>query len=123
LYYRFKGAGEFAKKMDLVGENYNLLHKLSGVKINNNNTKILGYIVDDRIYGYLYDKKWTHKNTNINEKTVNVEIPFMNGKYDLEIYDTDSGELLLTTEVIISNNKFSYSFSFKEDKAFILKEK
>ena len=37
-----------------------IIYCISLSKINNNNTKILGYIVDDRIYGYLYDK-WTHK--------------------------------------------------------------
>lgn len=123
LYYRFKGAGEFAKKMDLVGDEYNLLHKLSGVQVNNNNSKILGYQVDDRIYGYLYDKTWTHKNTNIGSKDVLVNIPHENGSYVLKLYDTDTGELLITENLEITNNTFSFTFNFTEDKAFILKRR
>lgn len=123
LYYRFKGAGEFSKKMDMVGISYNLLQSLNGVNVNNNNTKLIGYKIDERVYGYLYDKSWKYNNTNINDKNVKVEIPLSNGSYLLEIYDTDSGELIESINKEIINGKFSHTFTVREDKAFIIKEK
>lgn len=123
LYYRFKGAGEFAKNLNMVGDSYELLQKLSGVTLNNDNSALIGYKIDNRVYGYLYDKNWKYNYLNISNKNVKTVIPVNNGTYLLSIYDTDTGELIEELEVVITNKEFTYTFSFKEDKAFILKEK
>ena len=102
---------------------YELLQKLSGVTLNNDNSALIGYKIDNRVYGYLYDKNWKYNYLNISNKNVKTVIPVNNGTYLLSIYDTDTGELIEELEVVITNKEFTYTFSFKEDKAFILKEK
>ncbi len=122
LYYRFKGAGVYAKQMDMTGDSYTLLHKLSGVSLNNNNVGILGYIIDDRIYGYLADKRWTNKKPTVASKEVSVSIPFKNGSYIVDIYNTDTGEIMETKTIVISNQKLELNVTFVEDIAFIARQ-
>ena len=122
LYSNFKGAGAYAKEMDLSGKSYALLASQSGVSVSNSNTSIMGYNLNTRAYGYLYDKSWTYYNTNMsNKNNVSVTIPFNNGTYQLKIYDCDSGEVLETRNVNASSNKITFSVpSFRYDIAFII---
>lgn len=122
LYYRFKGAGAYAKQMNLVGTNYDLLHTLNGVTISNSQTGILGYRVDSRIYGYVFDRNWRHNYTSINTKTVSFTIPLPSGQYDMFMYDTDTGEITDTLTLIIQSGVAIFNLTFKEDTAFIILE-
>ena len=122
LYYRFKGAGAFAKLMDMVGTNYDQLKTLSGVTVTLNNVGILGYRIDNRVYGYAYDTEWRHNYTNINEKTASFTIPLASGNYEMTLYNTDTGEVIETRTLVISNGIASFNLTLTEDIAFIILE-
>jgi hypothetical protein len=119
LYYRFIGAGLFSKEMDMVGETYDLLHLLSGVTVSNNNTGLLGYRIDQRVYGYAFDNQWRHNFTTIADKTVNYQIPIPSGNYIMRVFNTDTGEVIETRN-LVSDGHIEFSLSFKEDIAFII---
>jgi len=122
LYYRFKGAGAFAQKMDMVGTNYDQLRLLSGVTVSLNNADLLGYRIDNRVYGYAYDTEWRYNYTTINEKTALFTIPLTSGNYELTIYNTDTGELIETRTLVITNGIAQFNLTFTEDIAFIILE-
>lgn len=122
LYYRFKGAGAFAKEMNMVGETYNQLNSLSGVTTSLSNVDILGYKIDNRVYGYAYDADWRHNYTTISEKTASFTIPLASGNYEMTIYNTDTGEIVETRTLTISNGMASFNLTLTEDIAFIILE-
>ena len=122
LYYRFIGAGKYSLEMDMVGESYERLNALFGVSVSNSQTGILGYKIDSRVYGYLYDVNWRHNNTNIGNKNISVTIPLENGFYVLSIYNTDTGEVVETRDVIATNQSLIFNVSLTEDLAFIILE-
>lgn len=122
LYYRFMGAGAFAQKMDMVGTTYDQLRLLNGVTTSLNNVGLLGYRIDQRVYGYAYDTEWRHNYTNINEKTANFTIPLTSGNYTMTIYNTDTGDVIETKPLIISNGIAQFSLTLTEDIAFTILE-
>lgn len=122
LYYRFKGAGAYAKNMDMVGTTYDQLRLLNGVTVSLNNADLIGYRIDNRVYGYAYDTEWKHNYTTINEKTVNFTIPLPSDQYTLTIYHTDTGEIIETKALVITNGIAQFSLTFTEDIAFIILE-
>ena len=81
LYYLYQGAATFASHMNLSGSDYSQLTKVSGVTVNRTNVRYLGYRFDNRIYGYLYDGSWTHRNYDniLTKNCVIIEIPFASG--------------------------------------------
>lgn len=120
LYHRFIGIGRFSQKMDMTGTTYDLLHKLSGVEVTRNQVGILGYRIDERVYGYLYDTLWRHNMTTVYDKTTTLVIPLANGIYTLDIYDTDTGDLLETRSIVATNGKVTFTITLAEDKAFTI---
>lgn len=121
LYHCFKGAGVFAKLLDLSGSDYSLLN---GVAVSNNsNINCIGYKFNDRIYGYVYDKAWTHNNTNMaNKANVCITIPFNNGTYTLTIYDTETGTAIGSSSVNVTNGTLTVNLgNVLYDLAFIVK--
>lgn len=121
LYYRFEGIGKFAQQLDMTSDTYQLLHKTNNVEVSHNQVSLLGYILDDRIYGYAFDNKWTYRSQASQQKTVNLNIPFKNGTYTLEIYNTDTGEIIDTMDLIINNGKAIFTLTLTDDCAFIIK--
>ncbi len=119
LYYRFEGIGKFSAEMDMVGTTYNRLNVLSGVSVAGGQSAILGYRIDSRVYGYIYDTTWRYDQTNTLVKTVNVTIPLMSGSYQLRIFNTDTGEVIQTSS-LISNGSVSFQVQVKDDIAFII---
>ncbi len=121
LYYRFEGIGKYSKEMDMVGNRYDLLNQLSGVSVSNSQTGLIGYRIDQRIYGYLFDKNWRYDRTDIGQKSVNVNIPIETGSYVLYIYNTDTGGIIETRN-INSNGQLQFALTLTEDIAFIILE-
>ncbi|MCK9289075.1 MAG: hypothetical protein M0P08_01700 [Acholeplasmataceae bacterium] len=119
LYFQFKGIGKFVKKMNMVSEKYQLLQTLKTVKVSSSQIKLIGYLLDDRSYGYLYHKDFKYNN-KVNEiKNVLVEIPFNNGNCLIEIYNTTTGEVEETLKMEVLNEKVSFKVNILSDKAFI----
>ncbi|MCF7931997.1 MAG: hypothetical protein K9K93_02400 [Acholeplasmataceae bacterium] len=121
LYHRFIGIGKFSRLMDMTGSNYDLLHKLEGVDVTRSQVGILGYRIDNRVYGYLYDTLWRHNMTTVYDKTTSVVIPLSNGSYTLELYDTDTGDLIESRSLTAVSGSVTFTVTLGEDKAFIIK--
>lgn len=120
LYYRFTGASKFSQNLDLTGSDYTLIQD-SNYNIDNSNVQIMGYKFNNRMYGYLYDKAWTFRNTSLVKKRIIVEIPFTNGTYTLSVYDTSTGDVILTKKITVSNNTLKLeNLEFTYDLAFII---
>ena len=124
LYYQFKGAGIFAKNMNLSGSDYALL--AGNASSSNSNVNVMGYYFNNRAYGYLYDKSWTYYNTNLVDKTGFVSMPMNNGTYEIRFYDTSTGLFIegSTITKTASGNVLTFDFpSFRYDVAFIVEAK
>ncbi|NLJ65671.1 MAG: hypothetical protein GX337_09885, partial [Christensenellaceae bacterium] len=92
---------------------------LKTVKVSSSQIKLIGYLLDDRSYGYLYHKDFKYNN-KVNEiKNVLVEIPFNNGNCLIEIYNTTTGEVEETLKMEVLNEKVSFKVNILSDKAFI----
>lgn len=124
LYSQFKGAGVFAKKMNLSGSDYSLLN--GNASTSNSNVNIIGYGFNTRAYGYLYDKSWTYYNTNMTEKSGFVSLPITDGTYEIRFYDTNTGALIegatITAQTSVGVLSFNFP-SFRYDVAFIVEAK
>jgi len=123
LYYLYQGAATFASHMNLSGSDYSQLTKVSGVTVNRTNVRYLGYRFDNRIYGYLYDGSWTHRNYDniLTKNGVIMEIPFASGTYTLTYYDPLNGNVIAQSELSVNNNKAILTVpGFQYDIAFIV---
>ncbi|MFA6595671.1 MAG: hypothetical protein WCT00_05095, partial [Bacilli bacterium] len=123
LYYLYQGAATFASKMNLSGSDYTQLTELSGVNINKANIRYLGYRFNNRVYGYLYDGSWTHRNfQNILTKDgLIMEIPFTNGIYTITYFDPLNGNIIEQNELTVNSGKVEFiTPSFQYDMAFII---
>ena len=123
LWDRFKGAGTYTTYLDLANKTFTALQSAS-VQISDSNLKIMGYLLEDGIYGYLYNNNWNYWNRTPSPITnVNVSIAIGNGDYQLMIFDTFTGEILNDSSVSILNGSFVLqSLTITEDYAFILKK-
>lgn len=122
LYHLFTGAAKFALGLEMKG-NYNLLQNQKQIVINNKNIKLIGYMFDNRIYGYLFNKKWVYYKLKNIEEVLDLEIviPFSNGKYTISLYDTNSGEIV--SKYLLQNEENQIKLSIKtiiKDIAFII---
>ena len=121
LYYQFKGAGAYAKLMDLTGSDYTLLRTLSGVN-KSSGVGLLGYRFDNRIYGYVYDVNWRYNNPTGELTNIQLSIPFTNGSYTLTIYNATTGYEISSNEVTVTNGNVNVTLpTFTSDIAFIIK--
>ena len=121
LYYQFKGAGAYAKLMDLTGSDYKQLRTLSGVE-KSSGVGLLGYRFDNRIYGYLYDVKWSYFNETDELTNISVKIPFTNGTYNITFYNAITGEVISSKELTVTGGYAKIdNLKFTSDIAFIIK--
>lgn len=122
LYSNFKGAGTYAKEMDLSGCDFKLISNDDSV--NNSNLSIIGYKFNNRCYGYIYDNMWTYYNKNIINKTnVQVTITDINdGQYKVYIYNTNTGDITSSFDVKSTSHTITFNIdSVQYDTAFIIK--
>lgn len=123
LWTVYNGAGIYAKEMDLTGNLYTKLAEGTNTTVSNDKVDVMGYLYDDRIYGYIYDNTWWYVNENVADQTTTILINANNGDYELKIYNTVTGEVISTSVVKIENEKFELNITFNEDVAFILEKK
>ena len=120
LYYQFKGAGAYAKLLDLCGADYTQLRTLNGVT-KSDGVGLLGYRFNNRIYGYVYDKAWKYNNETGELSDISVSIPFTDGSYTLTLYNTNTGYQLSTKDITVSGGSVRIDFpAFTNDIAFII---
>ncbi len=119
LYYQFKGAGAYAKLLDLNGM-YEQLRTLSGLK-KDNKVGVIGYKFDNRIYGYVYDKDWSYFNETGELSNINLEIPFGNGSYTVTFYNALTGVEVKNVNVEVTDGVIRINLpAFTNDVAFII---
>ena len=127
LWTVFNGAGIYAEKMDLTGSMYTQLKHSPNVSVEDNvilsneNADILGYLYEDRVYGYLFHNNWWYKNPTVEDVTTDVSIKVgVNGDFTLTLYNTVTGEVVDTSTVTSTNGIIQMNITFNEDVAFIL---
>jgi hypothetical protein len=126
LYRVFTGAGLYAQQLNMSGPGYEQLFDVDGIQISNPFINLMGYRFPDRIYGYLFDKTWSHYNYQniINKNNVNIAIPFTNGEYRLTVYNTDTGEIISSEDLLVSAGVAEFTVAtIKYDLAFIIEVK
>lgn len=124
LWDRFLGAGVYALEIDLAGKSFSQLATDDLSELSSENAGIMGYLLADTIYGYLYHKSWNYWNRTPDAiENLSVQIPMANGNYRLTIYDTETGVVISDSTVEISNNLFELTgITLETDFAFILKK-
>jgi len=122
MWYRLEGAGAYSNYLDLANKTFTTLQS-ADVSISNSSARIMGFLLPDAIYGYVYNNAWNYWNRLPEAlEGVNVEIDFANGTYQLLVFNTDTGEIISDTLVTVLGGKFVLSnLTITEDYAFILR--
>jgi hypothetical protein len=95
-YSVYRGAAVYANQMTLKGDTYQSLASTAYISVPGASLKILGYQVDNRVYGYLYDEAFTLDYPVTSLKT-NARIQFddLGGAiYLITFYDTVTGAVI-----------------------------
>jgi len=121
----FSGAAAYAKLMDLSGQNYQTLRNMPGVSVSTANVGAIGYLVEDRLYAYLYDQTYTYQNPETALKTsVTLTIPMLHsGNYSISFFNTVTGALIATSPILQTvDGQLTIALpAFSNDIALILK--
>lgn len=121
LYFRFTGASKFSLQMNLIGESYEQLRFDEDIRIDGDEIGILGYRVDNRVYGYLFDQNWIYNGKEVDTKALSVTIPIANGKYTIRLFNTVSGDVKKEEKVSIRDERLTFTIeNFHRDLAFIV---
>ncbi len=123
LWDRLEAASVYSTYLDLAGKSFVYLQSSSQVTISTTEVEAMGYLLEDTIYGYLYNYHWNYWNKDPDAVTdVSFSVPFANGTYTLTIFDTITGEIISESQVVISDNVFTINnLTITTDYAFILK--
>lgn len=121
LYKHYSGISKYLSDVNMVSKTYKLLKDLK-IKIANKDIKVIGYYLDDRIYGYLFNKKWTYKNPLVKMTNITVEIPKLEGNYLIKLFNTTTGKIVKGAYLKTINGKLVFKTSIKEDRAFIIEK-
>jgi hypothetical protein len=128
-YDAYEGIAVYADLMDLTGTNFRVLAANDGgyddALISSSVCEYLGYIVDNRVYAYLYDRNYALNNQNVSTKT-NISFTVQNmaaGNYEVTFYNTFTGAILSnsTTNLVSAGNLSVVIPSFTADTAVIIK--
>lgn len=119
----YAGASAFASRLDLAGKTFTRLQDDSRTATSDADVKVMGYLLDDAVYGYVYDARWSHWNPSPSAITgLTLSLPAPDGIHTLSVYDTRTGELLSETAVLVSGGIFTWNgVTLREDLAFLLK--
>ena len=123
LWYRIKGASTYAQYIDLAGKEYSLLQENSAISVIGERIDLMGYLLEDTIYGYIYNDAWNYwqRDPAIVEN-ISVKVPFKSGTYQLLIFDTITGEIIDERNIDVINNEFVLEdLSIQKDYAFIVR--
>lgn len=123
LWDRFLGASTYSQQIDLANKTFVYLQNINNISISDSDIGIMGYLLEDTIYGYVYNDKWNYWQRDPDTIVdVSISIPFANGEYTLTIYDTETGEILSSEQILITTNNFELdNLEITSDYAFILK--
>lgn len=123
LWDRFKGASTYATYMDLANKSYELIQENNSVTTNDEDLKIIGYILENEIYGYIYNNKWNYWYDSLETiESIEIQIPFTDGQYVLSVYDTATGLLISEENISVTNGMFTINqIDILEDYAFIVR--
>lgn len=121
LWTLYKGAGSFSQKLNLKGNDYELLTN-NNFTLNNSSTNLLGYKFNNRIYGYVFNKSWTYfGKTPTSVSNLEINVGLTNGSYELAFYNTVTGDEISHQNVTVTDNKVIIKVpTFNEDIAFII---
>lgn len=121
LYYLYQGPGIYGSKLDLTGDDYQLIDS-NNVTLGKDTANILGYKFNNRVYGYVFNKSWAYYAGTPNSITaLTVSTTLENGNYRLNIYNTVSGEIISTASISVTSGTCSFTLpTFNEDLAFII---
>jgi hypothetical protein len=119
----FRGAGVYAEQMDLAGKTFARLAGNLNVMVSNSKVGIMGYLLNDTVYGYLYDEDWAYWNRTPNPITnLSITIPLNNGTYTLTIYDTITGLTISETSITVVQNLCTVTqLTLEKNLAFIIR--
>ena len=123
LYYRFEGIAKYASQLNMSSNRYEHLSD-TNYTLSSNKLGVLGYLLDDRIYGYIYEKSWTYLKPNVSSvSNVDATFEIEDGIYTLEVYDTVTGDVIKTEQITVVNNTATLHFDeIQNDIAFIIKK-
>lgn len=119
----YSGAAAFSSLMDLSGKTFIRLQDDSRTQSSDSDVGVMGYLLEDAVYGYVYDADWSHWNPEPSSISgLVLHIPAPDGTRTLSVYDTRTGELLSQSTVLVSGGVFLWeNLTFREDLAFILR--
>lgn len=107
-YSAYQGIAIYADKMNLVGSSVRVIAANDGgyddAQMSNASVEYMGYIVDNRVYAYLYDKYYALNNQTVSSKSnVIFTVPnIANGVYTVSFYNTVTGALVSTSNQTLS---------------------
>lgn len=122
LWYRFKGASTYAQYIDVANQAYTMLSE-EEIGVTGENIRVMGYLLEDKIYGYIYNDLWNYWNRDPEMvEDVSISIPLSNGDYELLIFDTVSGDVIDTLNINVQNKRFELNdLIIDKDYAFIVR--
>lgn len=128
VYSEYQGIAEYSTHMNLSGENYQAVSSTDqdydSLDISNPYCGYMGYVVDNRVYLYIFDLSYTLAQQSIASKSgVTITIPELAvGNYQFKVYNTFTGEEVYSQLVNVSSAD-SYTLNlpaFNEDMAITL---
>jgi len=105
-YDEFTGIANYLQHVDLTGTDYQVMVENDSdyhiASVSSSLVDYMGYIVDNRIYAYLYDTGYTLNNQSASSKSnVTLTVPNIEtGTYTVSSYNTLTGALISQTTVI-----------------------
>ncbi len=99
-YDEFTGVASYLSRLDLVGTNYRVMTKNDVdyhiASLSNTLCSYMGYIVDNRVYAYVYDTGFTlNTQEAVLKSNVTFTVPSVDsGTYQVSYYNTVSGALM-----------------------------
>ena len=125
-YNEYKGIAIYTKNMDLTGDNYQFVTsevlELNTLSFNQSGIGYMGYIVEDRVYLYIFDEEYALNYQTITTKTNPIiNIPNLApGTYSLKAYNTFTGEII-SEGLIVNDGQFNLP-EFNEDIAIMIEK-
>jgi len=129
LYDQYTGVATYVSLLDLTAEEsyafvYGLNNEQDILTVSRTDTSYMGYLVDNRLYLYIFDTSYTLQNQNVvtkNNTTITTPV-FEQGIYQLTFMNTYTGETISSQLISVSNaSTITLTIpSFNQDIALIL---